>query len=48
MQATALMSALHNVEYYGQPLEGDITALVNDTRQVIPNSCFIAIKRGRF
>lgn len=48
MQATALMSALHNVEYYGQPLEGDITALVNDTRQVIPNSCFIAIKGEGF
>lgn len=48
MQATELIRVLADATLFGEPLEGEVTALVNDTRQITANSCFIAIKGENF
>lgn len=48
MKATQLIEVLSDVSVYGQLADIEIVAVVNDTRKVVPNSCFIAIKGEQF
>ena len=44
MQAELFVATIRNGRLYGQPLMGDISKLVNDTRQLEPDCAFVAIK----
>ncbi|MDO4432492.1 MAG: UDP-N-acetylmuramoyl-L-alanyl-D-glutamate--2,6-diaminopimelate ligase [Aerococcaceae bacterium] len=48
MLATKIIELLADAQLYGKKLEGVMSALVNDSRQVVQNSCFIAIKGTQF